>query len=97
MAHLHLLHPLTGAAGAGQVSRLVNYPVNGFVVEGGDMEEVAALVGRACVLMQQQNIPHNLLITDSGARVFIWPQVGHWSHPQGRLGRGRGGVGGRVM
>lgn len=25
--------------------------------------------------MQQADIPHNLLIADSGMRIFIWPQV----------------------
>lgn len=58
-----------------QLSRLVNYPVNGFVVEVGDsLEEMAEVVGQACVRMQQKNIPHNLIISDSGSRVFIFPQ-----------------------
>lgn len=60
--------------GGTRIARLVNFPVNGFVVEGCDMEEVAATVGQACIRMQEKNIPHNLLITDAGARVFIWPQ-----------------------
>eukprot|EP00195_Chlamydomonas_chlamydogama_P015596 CAMPEP_0202902956 /NCGR_PEP_ID=MMETSP1392-20130828/19646_1 /ASSEMBLY_ACC=CAM_ASM_000868 /TAXON_ID=225041 /ORGANISM="Chlamydomonas chlamydogama, Strain SAG 11-48b" /LENGTH=481 /DNA_ID=CAMNT_0049589861 /DNA_START=532 /DNA_END=1977 /DNA_ORIENTATION=- len=58
-----------------QVSRLLDYPVNGFVVEVGNcLQEMAEVVATACVRMQQANIPHNLLITDSGSRVFIWPQ-----------------------
>lgn len=69
------------------ISRLVGYPVLGFVVETGGvmgsasadsvaacLAEVAEVVGRACMAMQAANVPHNVLIADSGARVFIWPQ-----------------------
>lgn len=59
------------------ISRLVDYPVNGFVIEAGDAgaDEVAAVVGAACARMQAANVPHNLLIADCGARVFLWPQA----------------------
>lgn len=59
-----------------KIHRLLDYPVNGFVIEVGDSEEeLAVVVGEACTRMAAHNIPHNLLVTDMGARVFIWPQV----------------------
>jgi GDP-L-galactose phosphorylase len=59
-----------------RISRLADYPVNGFVVELADAtwEEMAAVLGGACVRLQGANIPHNLLIADGGARAFLWPQ-----------------------
>lgn len=63
------------------VSRLTGYPVQGFVLEvvgavsvAEGIAELARLVGEACQEMQRANIPHNLIITDMGRRVFIWPQ-----------------------
>lgn len=57
-----------------RISRLSDYPVLGFVVEGGSLAEVADVVGSACLAMQAANVPHNLLICDAGARVFVFPQ-----------------------
>lgn len=61
------------------VSELVGYPVKGWVFEmsaGFDhsLEPVASAVGRVCMKLQEMNVPHNLLICDCGARVFLWPQ-----------------------
>mmetsp|Transcript_23557 Transcript_23557/g.60460 ORF Transcript_23557/g.60460 Transcript_23557/m.60460 type:complete len:450 (-) Transcript_23557:225-1574(-) len=57
------------------VSRLVDYPVNALVYEAGDcLEELAAMVGEACVRLAAANQPHNLIIADCGARVFLIPQ-----------------------
>lgn len=63
------------------ISRVLGFPVNGFVVElerGTPIDTgipmLADVVARACASMQQLNVPHNLLISDSGRRVFIWPQ-----------------------
>ncbi len=41
---------------------------------GSSLEEMAALVGEACIKLQQANIAHNLLICDGGTRVFLFPQ-----------------------
>lgn len=41
---------------------------------GNSLEEMAALVGEACIKLQQANIAHNLLICDGGSRVFLFPQ-----------------------
>eukprot|EP00775_Hariotina_reticulata_P005628 gene5628-5867_t len=83
-------------AGQVHISKLSDYPVRGWVVEGSSLaamaqdlaeayeaglgyEHGAALhkgwvVGDAARAMQQHNIPHNILIADCGARVFIFPQ-----------------------
>ncbi|CAD7700895.1 unnamed protein product [Ostreobium quekettii] len=58
-----------------KVAQLSEYPVKGFVFEmSSDLQEMAGVLARACTYMQRANIPHNLLICDSGARVFLWPQ-----------------------
>ncbi|GAX82808.1 hypothetical protein CEUSTIGMA_g10234.t1 [Chlamydomonas eustigma] len=74
------------------ISRLVGYPVRGFVLEvistvsvAEGIAELARLVGEACVAMQRDNIPHNLIITDMGRRVFIWPQCFAERQAQGLL------------
>lgn len=56
------------------VSRLANYPVNGFVIDGDNKDELAAVVADACIAMQKTNVPHNFLVTNGGTRVFLWPQ-----------------------
>ena len=82
--------------GALRLSRLADYPVNGFVVDVGvvrgnecalgcgeeedalgpcALAQAAQLVGAAAAAMQAADVPFNVLITQAGARVFIWPQV----------------------
>ena len=59
-----------------KVSQLVDYPVRGFAFEmTTTLEDMAQFLAHACGIMQTENIPHNLLICDCGARVFLWPQV----------------------
>jgi GDP-L-galactose phosphorylase len=56
------------------IEQLAEYPVRGLVFEAGDsLEELAELVGTACQALSSANVPHNLLIADCGARVFLWP------------------------
>ena len=62
-----------------RVSALVDYPVRGWVFEMSSsfdhsLQPVASAVGRVCMKLQEMNVPHNLLISDCGARVFLWPQ-----------------------
>lgn len=57
-----------------RISRLTDFPVNGFVIEGTNLQEMADVVGQAALLMQARNIPHNMLISDSGSRIFLFPQ-----------------------
>jgi GDP-L-galactose phosphorylase len=59
-----------------RVSRLVNYPVNAFVLEqgGGSLDALADAVAAAALALQAINQPFNLLISDCGGRVFVVPQ-----------------------
>lgn len=62
--------------GGVQVSSLLNYPVRGLVFEGGsDLQALSDLVSNACVFLQENNTPFNVLISDSGKRIFVFPQV----------------------
>ncbi|GAB4813334.1 hypothetical protein N2152v2_000380 [Parachlorella kessleri] len=56
------------------IQQLLEYPVRTLVFEAGDsLEELADVVGRACQRLTAANVPHNLLIADCGARVFLYP------------------------
>jgi GDP-L-galactose phosphorylase len=59
-----------------RIERLVDYPVNGLVFEsGGDLEDTATMVGGFCQRLAAKNIPHNMLIVDKGARIFVLPNA----------------------
>ncbi|KAJ8616766.1 hypothetical protein MRB53_036138 [Persea americana] len=54
---------------------LSDYPVRGIVFEGGNaLEDLADVVSTACICLQNNNIPYNVLISDSGKRIFLFPQ-----------------------
>ena len=56
------------------IQRLKEYPINALVFEvGQSLKQLARLVGSTCERLAAANIPHNLLIADGGARVFLWP------------------------
>ncbi|KAI3997082.1 hypothetical protein MKX01_032733 [Papaver californicum] len=58
-----------------KVSELLNYPVRGLIYEGGnDMLALSDAVSDSCICLQDNNIPYNVLIADSGKRVFVLPQ-----------------------
>lgn len=58
------------------VSELLNYPVRGLVFEGSSsLEDLSNAVSNACICLQENNIPYNVLISDSGRRIFLLPQV----------------------
>jgi len=58
------------------VSKLINYPVRGLVFEGGNtLEDLANVVSNACIWLQDNNVPYNVLISDCGKRIFLFPQV----------------------
>ena len=67
-----------GAKGAPhlRVMQLTEYPVNGLVFESSvDMDAMADYVAGVCLRLQQANVPHNLFVADSGARVFLYPNA----------------------
>lgn len=57
-----------------EISQLLNYPVRGLVFEGSSLENLSAAVADACICLQINNIPYNVLISDSGRRIFLLPQ-----------------------
>ncbi|KAH0987562.1 hypothetical protein GBA52_014739 [Prunus armeniaca] len=63
-------------SGAGvKVSELLNYPVRGLVFEGGKtLQDLSNTVSDACICLQENNIPYNVLISDCGKRIFLLPQ-----------------------
>ncbi|XP_057970654.1 GDP-L-galactose phosphorylase 2-like [Malania oleifera] len=57
------------------ISQLVNYPVQGLVFEGGNsLLDLSTAVADSCILLQNSNIPFNVLISDCGKKVFLFPQ-----------------------
>ncbi|KAF5727944.1 hypothetical protein HS088_TW21G00084 [Tripterygium wilfordii] len=57
------------------VSQLLDYPVRGLVFEGGNsLECLSNTVSNACICLQDNNIPYNVLIADCGKRVFVFAQ-----------------------
>ncbi|GAA0155324.1 hypothetical protein LIER_38063 [Lithospermum erythrorhizon] len=57
------------------ISNILNYPVRGLVFEGGDsLEDLSNVISDTCICLQENNIPFNVLIADSGRRVFLFPQ-----------------------
>lgn len=67
---------ITTTSGGVKISYILNYPVRGLVFEGGNsLEDLSNVVSDACICLQENNIPYNVLIADSGKRVFLFPQV----------------------
>jgi len=61
--------------GGVKVYELSKFPVRGLVFEMcNSIEDLSVAVANACVFLQNENIPYNVLITDRGTRVFILPQ-----------------------
>lgn len=59
-----------------RVCKITGYPVRGLVFEAGDsLREMANMIGVACQRLTACNIPHNVMIVDSGARVFLLPNI----------------------
>lgn len=60
------------------VSKLLNYPVRGFAFEGGNgstVRDLSDAVVNSCVSLQNKYIPFNILIAQSGKKIFLFPQV----------------------
>ncbi|KAI3968762.1 hypothetical protein MKX01_028912, partial [Papaver californicum] len=57
------------------ISALLNYPVRALVFEGGNtLKDLSDVVSNACIFLQENNIPYNVLISDCGNRTFLFPQ-----------------------
>ncbi|XP_009127029.1 GDP-L-galactose phosphorylase 2 [Brassica rapa] len=58
-----------------RISKLMSYPVRGLLFEGGNsIKELSDDVSNASVCLQNNNISFNILISDSGKRIFLLPQ-----------------------
>lgn len=66
---------ITTTTGGVQISKILNYPVRGLVFEGGNtLEDLSNVVSDSCICLQDSNVPYNVLIADSGKRIFLFPQ-----------------------
>ncbi|KAI3754098.1 hypothetical protein L2E82_26237 [Cichorium intybus] len=66
---------ITDLNGGVVISEILNYPVKGLVFEGGNsIEDLSNAVADSCICLQDNNIPYNVLISDSGRRIFVLPQ-----------------------
>ncbi|KAL1216908.1 GDP-L-galactose phosphorylase 2 [Cardamine amara subsp. amara] len=58
-----------------KISNLLNYPVRGLLFEGGNsIKDLSDTVSDASVCLQNNSIPFNILISDSGKQIFLLPQ-----------------------
>lgn len=58
-----------------KISRLLNYPVRALVYEGGNnLKDLSEMVSAACIWLQENNVPFNVLISDLGKKIFLFPQ-----------------------
>ncbi|KVH99155.1 hypothetical protein Ccrd_022614 [Cynara cardunculus var. scolymus] len=66
---------ITDFNGGVTISEILKYPVRGLVFEGGcSLEDLSNAVSDSCICLQDNNIPYNVLISDSGKRIFLLPQ-----------------------
>ncbi|PWA56833.1 GDP-D-glucose phosphorylase 1 [Artemisia annua] len=66
---------ITDFNGGVEISEIFNYPVKGLIFEGGNsLEDLSNAVADTCICLQDNNIPYNVLISESGKRVFVLPQ-----------------------
>ncbi|KAL9383587.1 hypothetical protein Peur_023910 [Populus x canadensis] len=66
---------ITTLDGGVKISELVNYPVRGLFFEGGNaLQDLSNTVSDACICLQENNIPYNVLIADCGNHIFLLPQ-----------------------
>ncbi|XP_057747872.1 GDP-L-galactose phosphorylase 1-like [Arachis stenosperma] len=57
------------------VSQLLDYPVRGLVFEGGNTtRDLSDTVANSLVFLQNNNIPFNVLISDCGNKIYLFPQ-----------------------
>jgi GDP-L-galactose phosphorylase len=58
-----------------KISEMLNYPVRGLVFEDGNsLQDLSNVVADSCIVLQDNNIPYNVLIANCGKCVFLLPQ-----------------------
>lgn len=65
---------ITTLTGGVEIYQMLNYPVRGLVFEGSSLEDLSTAVSDACICLQNNNVPYNVLISDLGRRIFLLPQ-----------------------
>lgn len=59
-----------------KISELMSYPVRGLVFEGeASLDDLCDVVSLSTVSLQEENTPFNVLISESGKRIFLLLQV----------------------
>lgn len=62
-----------------KISELMNYPVRGLVFEGeGSLDDLCDVVSSTTIFLQEENTPFNVLISESGKRIFLLLQVSRY-------------------
>ncbi|KAF5945192.1 hypothetical protein HYC85_015420 [Camellia sinensis] len=65
------IREITTLNGGVKISELLNYPVRGLVLEGGNtLEDLSNAVSDSCICLQDNNVPYNVLIFESGKRIY---------------------------
>ncbi|CAL5416190.1 unnamed protein product [Camellia sinensis] len=65
------IREITTLNGGVKISELLNYPVRGLVFEGGNtLEDLFNAVSDSCICLQDNNVPYNVLISESGKRIY---------------------------
>ncbi|CAL5430899.1 unnamed protein product [Camellia sinensis] len=65
------IREITTLNGGVKTSELLNYPVRGLVFEGGNtLEDLSNAVSDSCICLQDNNVPYNVLISESGKRIY---------------------------
>ncbi|XP_077244698.1 GDP-L-galactose phosphorylase 2-like [Tasmannia lanceolata] len=74
-APMRRITTMKGMENGVKIFQLLNYPVRGLVFEGGNsLQDLSSVVSKSCIWLQNNNVPYNALISDSGKRVFLFPQ-----------------------
>ncbi|KAH0458694.1 hypothetical protein IEQ34_011508 [Dendrobium chrysotoxum] len=78
--------PIYGSSIDGiQILEVADYPLNALVFASKNLRKLADVVGEICSTLQHRNTVFNLLISDCGTKMFLFPQVhlpvtGHHLH-----------------
>lgn len=68
--------PIYGSSTDGiYIQEVADYPLNALVFTSKNLNKLADIVGEICSTLQHLNTIFNLLISDCGAKMFLFPQV----------------------
>lgn len=58
-----------------QICEVMDYPLKTLVFMSKNLKSLVALVTKICSTLHSQNTAFNLLITDCGTKIYLFPQV----------------------